>query len=61
MLEHWGITCTGDIGTIVFTLIEVGLLRAQDSDRPEDFHGVYAFAEAFEAGYPWNAWREGAG
>jgi uncharacterized repeat protein (TIGR04138 family) len=58
VLEHWGIRSTGDIGAIVFTLIDVGLLKAQDSDRPEDFHSVYEFTEAFEAGYPWGAWRE---
>jgi len=58
VLEHWGLKGTGDIGRIVFTLIEVGLLKAQDNDRPEDFESVYAFHEAFEAEYPWGAWRE---
>lgn len=58
VLEHWGILETGDIGRIVFTLIEVGLLKAQESDRPEDFEGVFVFADAFELDYPWNAWRE---
>lgn len=58
VLEHWGIWVTAYIGRIVFTLIDVGLLKAQDSDRPEDFHDVYVFADAFEADYPWNAWRE---
>ena len=58
VLEHWGLRGTGDIGRIVFTLIEVGLLKAQDNDRPEDFDSVYAFHVAFEAEYPWGAWRE---
>jgi uncharacterized repeat protein (TIGR04138 family) len=58
VLEHWGIAQTADFGRIVFTLIEVGLLKAQETDRPEDFEGVFAFAEAFERGYPWGAWRE---
>jgi uncharacterized repeat protein (TIGR04138 family) len=58
VLEYWGICHTGDFGRIVFTLIEVGLLKAQESDRPEDFEGVYGFVEAFERGYPWGAWRE---
>jgi uncharacterized repeat protein (TIGR04138 family) len=57
VLEHWGIRQTADLGEIVFTLIDAGLLSAQESDRPEDFHGVYAFAEAFEEAYPWGAWR----
>lgn len=58
VLEHWGILATSDIGEIVFTLIEVGLLKAQETDRIEDFIGIYAFSDAFEAGYPWGAWRE---
>lgn len=58
VLEHWGLRMTADIGAIVFTLIEVGLLKAQDNDRVEDFEGVYGFADAFGAEYPWGAWRE---
>ncbi len=58
VLEHWGVTSTYDMGTIVFTLIDAGLLKAQDNDRPEDFAAVYGFADAFEADYPWGAWRE---
>jgi uncharacterized repeat protein (TIGR04138 family) len=59
VLEHWGIRNTADIGAIVYTLIDVGLLKAQESDRIEHFEGVFSFAEAFEARYPWGAWREG--
>ncbi|MBI1722768.1 MAG: hypothetical protein HYR48_02540 [Gemmatimonadetes bacterium] len=58
VLEYWGIAATSDIGEIVFTLIELGLLKAQETDRLEDFIGIYAFADAFDAGYPWGAWRE---
>jgi uncharacterized repeat protein (TIGR04138 family) len=57
VLEFWGIRATGDFGTIVFTLIEVGLLKKQDEDRPEDFDDVFVFRQAFEADYPWGAWR----
>ena len=57
VLEYWGIRASGDFGTIVFTLIEVGLLKAQDEDRPEDFDDVFVFREAFEADYPWGVWR----
>jgi len=60
VLEHWNIRSTADIGAIVFTLIDVGLLKAQDRDRLEDFEEVYAFREAFEAEYPWGAWRQDA-
>jgi uncharacterized repeat protein (TIGR04138 family) len=58
VLEYWGLRGTADIGTIVFTLIELNLLKAQDNDRPEDFDGVYLFDNAFEADYTWGAWRE---
>ena len=62
VLEHWGIHATADFGNIVFTLIEVGLLKAQESDRPEDFEGVFTFADAFDKSYPWDAWlAEGVG
>ena len=58
VLEYWGLKATSDIGTIVFTLIELNLLKAQDNDRPEDFDRVYLFNNAFEADYTWGAWRE---
>jgi uncharacterized repeat protein (TIGR04138 family) len=58
VLEHWGVRQTDDIGRMVFTLIDAGLLKAQDSDRMEDFRAVFAFAEAFEVSYPWGAWRD---
>jgi uncharacterized repeat protein (TIGR04138 family) len=32
VLAHWGITRTDDIGRIVFTLLEVGLLVTQPGD-----------------------------
>ncbi|HMH82973.1 MAG TPA: Minf_1886 family protein [Gemmatimonadales bacterium] len=53
VLGHWGITSTGDLGRIVFTLIDVGLLARQETDKPEDFDRVYDFTEVFRAGYPW--------
>lgn len=53
VLGHWGIASTEDLGAIVFTLIDVGLLARQPSDKPEDFDAVYAFAEVFRAGYRW--------
>lgn len=53
VLEHWGITSTADLGRMVFALIDVGLLARQPSDRPQDFDGVYDFAEVFRAGYRW--------
>jgi len=53
VLRFWGIETTGDIGRIVFVLIEVGLLIRHPNDRIEDFEGVYDFTQAFEGDYPW--------
>lgn len=58
VLEHWGVRATDDIGRMVFTLIDVGLLKAQETDRLEDFRAVFAFRDAFEARYPWGSWHE---
>ncbi len=58
VLEHWGIRRTADFGAIVYALIDAGLLVRREEDREEDFHDVFAFSDAFEHGYPWNAWRE---
>jgi uncharacterized repeat protein (TIGR04138 family) len=53
VLEYWGVASTEDLGRIVFTLIDVGLLARQDSDRIEDFAGVYEFGDVFQNGYRW--------
>jgi uncharacterized repeat protein (TIGR04138 family) len=55
VLEHWGVRCTGDIGEIVFTLVDLGLLISQPNDTREEFSGLFDFGEAFERGYPWSA------
>ncbi len=53
VLEHWGVTRTEDIGRIVFTLVEVGLLVTQPGDQESDFESVYDFAHAFGDVYEW--------
>jgi len=53
VLEHWGITCTADIGDVVFALVESELLLSQPGDRREDFADVFDFGDAFERDYPW--------
>ena len=53
VLGHWGITSTADLGCIVFTMIDDGLLARQPSDRLQDFDQVYDFAEVFRLGYRW--------
>jgi uncharacterized repeat protein (TIGR04138 family) len=48
VLNHWGITSTGDFGEIVFNLIEIGQMRKTADDRREDFDDVFDFVEAFQ-------------
>ena len=55
VLEHWGIRATGDIGHIVFTLVDLGMLLSQPNDSRGDFEDVFDFDQAFERDYPWCA------
>jgi uncharacterized repeat protein (TIGR04138 family) len=55
VLEHWGMRATRDIGDIVFTLVDLGLLISQPQDSRDDFTDVYAFDRAFERDYPWSS------
>jgi uncharacterized repeat protein (TIGR04138 family) len=57
VLAHWGITRTEDLGRIVFTLVEVGLLVTQPGDAESDFQAVYQFADAFGDSYEWQGLR----
>ncbi len=57
VLSHWGITRTEDLGRIVFTLVEVGLLVTQPGDSESDFEGVYQFADVFGDSYEWQGLR----
>jgi uncharacterized repeat protein (TIGR04138 family) len=54
VLEHWGVRSTRDIGDIVFTLVDLGLLISQPTDSRDDFSDVYDFDQAFERDYPWH-------
>lgn len=56
VLDHWGVQGTVDLGRIVFTLVDIGLLAAQPDDRLEDFEQVYDFNTAFRD-YPWSGVR----
>jgi uncharacterized repeat protein (TIGR04138 family) len=53
VLEHWGIRNSGDIGDIVFTLVELDFLLSQPTDNRDEFVAAFDFAQAFERGYPW--------
>lgn len=53
VLPHWGLHETADIGRIVYTLVEIGLLVTQPHDQESDFHDIFAFDEAFDEPYEW--------
>jgi uncharacterized repeat protein (TIGR04138 family) len=54
VLERWGIGCTGDVGAVVFTLVDLGFLASLPTDTREQFCELFDFVEAFERQYPWN-------
>lgn len=47
VLNKWGIYETRDFGSIIFALVDAGLMRTTDEDSIEDFEDVYDFAEEF--------------
>ena len=54
VLDQWGLKGTSDIGDIVFTLVDMGLLISQPQDSRDDFFGVFSFDDAFGREYPWS-------
>lgn len=54
VLDHWGVRCSADIGDVVFTLVDLGLLMSQPSDTRDEFVEVFDFDQAFEREYPWS-------
>jgi uncharacterized repeat protein (TIGR04138 family) len=46
VLNSWGVHNTGDIGNIVFNLIEIGQMRKTKQDTREDFENVFDFDTA---------------
>jgi uncharacterized repeat protein (TIGR04138 family) len=57
VLAHWGITHTADLGRIVYTLVDVGLLVTQPGDHESDFNAIYDFDAAFGQSYDWQGLR----
>jgi len=53
VLAYWGVTSTDDLGRMVFTLVEVGLLVTQPGDDAMDFNNVFDFGAAFGGTYHW--------
>jgi uncharacterized repeat protein (TIGR04138 family) len=54
VLEHWGISATADIGDMVFSLVDLGLLLSLPLATRDEFVDVFDFDLAFERDYPWN-------
>lgn len=38
--EHWGVTTSADVGSIVYNLIEVGVFGRQESDTQAQFNNL---------------------
>ena len=47
LLHEWGVRTCGDVGDMVFLLIEEGMFGKQDSDTKEDFRDHFDFEDAF--------------
>lgn len=54
VLDHWGLRTTGDIGRLVFHLVDEGIIRASPEDSIDDFSDAFDMAEALEQNYPWD-------
>jgi uncharacterized repeat protein (TIGR04138 family) len=59
VLDFWGIRRTEDLGRIVYTLVEVGLLVTQPGDSESDFERIFDFDQAFSTSYRWPGVRSG--
>ncbi len=55
VFEHWGVRGTADFGSIVFHLIEEGILSKADADSVHDFADVFDFKTVFEDEYRWTS------
>lgn len=53
VFEQWGIRRTEDFGTIVFQLVDAGLLGKTEADKQSDFSRGYDFNEAFVRNFDW--------
>ncbi len=51
VLRGWNITRSGDVGELVFNLIDRGLLEAGEDDSRDQFEAVLDFDAAFDAAF----------
>jgi uncharacterized repeat protein (TIGR04138 family) len=53
VFNYWGLHSCTDFGSIVFNLVDEGLLGKTDEDRIEDFENGFDFEEEFVAKFQW--------
>lgn len=46
LMDEWGVKECRDVGNMVFHLIDEQVFGRQESDKPEDFDGVFDFRKA---------------
>ena len=51
VLTEWGVTCTEDIGEMMFNLAESNRVERESGDTPESFAGRFDFKEEFLGPY----------
>lgn len=51
VLEYWGITCSEDVGEIVFRLVEAGVFGKQEDDNISQFKKLPSMASILDAPY----------
>jgi uncharacterized repeat protein (TIGR04138 family) len=51
VFRMWGIRRTSDFGTLVYNLIDANLMNKNDSDRREDFDGVFDLERSLTEGF----------
>ncbi|MGK0186885.1 MAG: putative repeat protein (TIGR04138 family) [Verrucomicrobiales bacterium] len=47
VFDEWGIRCTGNVGAMVFNLIEAEVFGKTENDTMQDFEDVFDFHDAF--------------
>lgn len=47
VLDYWGVRSCGDVGNMVFNLVDCGVFGKTDEDSPDAFRSGYDFEEAF--------------
>ena len=51
VLTEWGVTCTEDVGEMMFNLAEAHRVEREEGDTPESFACRYDFKEEFLGPY----------